>query len=422
MRHWDELRFGERIPAMSRFRDLRLLILGSLIALGCDQRFQEHTQTIRPGGTPSGPVAETSDSGHQVVAPNSNAYRPNPAKQTPANPASTVRDGWTPIPIPNVGSPAFETTAREYLFCFWNVENLFDDVNDGRTGQGDKEYDPWLANHPDILKLKLSKLADALLAMNGGKGPDILALAEVESVRAAQLLQYTLNARISDPELHYRNVLMKEVKVGRHIAPAILTRLPVVADRTRHVGTSAQRILEGHIVVEGRELIVIASHWTSRLREENTRQRGEYGDKIYGECNAIWHANPNADILICGDFNDNPTDVSVTQHLHATGDLNRVRNSSSLSLFNLFADKSATSGFGTEYERGWNIFDQIVVSPGMIDGHAWNVEPDTLQVGNHLAQPGERLHKPWRFGGERDSGPRGYSDHFPVMVKLRLNR
>ncbi|MFO0867053.1 MAG: hypothetical protein U0744_20830 [Gemmataceae bacterium] len=408
---------------MSRFRDLCLLVHCSLLALGCDQRLQEHTQTIRPGGMPSsGSVTETSDSGHQVVIPNTNAYRPVPSKQTPANPASTSRDGWTPIPIPNVGIPSSESPGREYLFCFWNVENLFDDINDGRTGQGDKEYDPWLAHNPDILKLKLSKLADALLGMNGGKGPDILAIAEVESLRAAQLLQFTLNSRLADPELHYRNVLIKEVKVGRHIAPAILTRLPVAADRTRHLGTSAQRILEGHIVVDGRELIVIASHWTSRLREENSRQRGEYGDKIYGECNAIWHSNPNADILVCGDFNDNPNDASVTQHLRATGDVNRVRNNASLSLFNLFADKSATSGFGTEYERGWNIFDQIVVSPGMIDGHSWNVEPDTLQVGSHLAQANDRNRRPWRFGGEKDTNPRGYSDHFPVMVKLRLDR
>lgn len=406
---------------MSRLRVLCLFVLCLLPAIGCDQRLPDHAQSIRPGTVSSSSASEASDSGYQVVVPNPNAVRPSTVKQTPASPASTPRDGWTPIPIPNVGLSGFETPTREYLFCFWNVENLFDDVNDGRTGQGDKEYDPWLANHPDILKLKLSKLADALLAMNGGKGPDILAIAEVESMRAAQLLQFTLNARLPE-ELHYRNVLMKEVKIGRHIAPAILTRLPVAADRTRHVGTSAQRILEGHIVVEGRELIVIASHWTSRLRDENVRQRSEYADKIYGECNAIWHSNPNADILVCGDFNDNPSDVSVTQHLHATGDLARIRNNSSLSLFNLFADKSATSGFGTEYERGWNIFDQIVVSPGMIDGAAWNVEPETLQVGSNLAQPGERLRKPWRFGGEKDHNPRGYSDHFPVTVKLRLDR
>src|SRR4051794_26684083 len=62
----------------------------------------------------------------------------------------------------------------QVFFCLWNVENFFDDVDDGRKGPGDKEYDPWLANHPEMLKLKLDKLTEALLKMNDGKGPDII--------------------------------------------------------------------------------------------------------------------------------------------------------------------------------------------------------------------------------------------------------
>ena len=79
-----------------------------------------------------------------------------------------------------------------YLFCFWNVENFFDDNNDGRKAAGDKVYDPWFAENPDILKLKLSRLTEVLLKMNGGKGPDIIALAEVETPRAAELLNMPL--------------------------------------------------------------------------------------------------------------------------------------------------------------------------------------------------------------------------------------
>src|SRR5205807_309805 len=101
----------------------------------------------------------------------------------------------------------------------------------------------------------LDKLSEALLKLNQGRGPDILAIAEVESLRAAELLQKALNDRLSDATLHYGNVLMKEVTAGRHIAPAILTRLPVVRDRTRLHG-SRQRILEGHIVINGQELVV----------------------------------------------------------------------------------------------------------------------------------------------------------------------
>src|SRR5713226_2376432 len=73
-----------------------------------------------------------------------------------------------------------EESGQSYLFCFWNVENLFDDHLDGRTHKADKEFDRWFAENPNLLKLKLDHLSTALLEMNHGKGPDIVAIAEVE--------------------------------------------------------------------------------------------------------------------------------------------------------------------------------------------------------------------------------------------------
>src|SRR5262249_16775883 len=144
-----------------------------------------------------------------------------------------------------------------------------------------KEYDTWLSSNPQALQQKLDRLTEVLLKMNGGRGPDILALVEGESLRAAQLLQQALNAKLSDPSLHYKEPLMKEVAVGRHIAPTIITRLPVVRDRTRSYDKS-MRIVEGRITVEGKELVVIASHWTSRLTDKTGKSRAKYADKIYG--------------------------------------------------------------------------------------------------------------------------------------------
>lgn len=313
------------------------------------------------------------------------------------------------------------SSADGYLFCFWNVENLFDDRDDQRTGQGDKEYDPWLARNPDVLQLKLSKLTEALLKLNGGKGPDIFAMCEVESVRAAELLQQALNARL-DPSLHYTSVLMNEVKVGRHIAPAILTRLPVVKDRTRGYGARF-RIIEGHIEVDGHKLIVLAAHWTSRLQKENEKGRHEYADKLYGAANAMYKSDPDADVLICGDFNDTPDDPAVVQSLHASGDEAAVRaRPPHLALLNLMANKDAAAGFGTHFYNRWMIFDHIVVAPGLLDTKGWSCEPKSLQVVQTLTKPGDTRGRPWRFGGEKDSGPRGYSDHFPVTVRLKVQR
>jgi endonuclease/exonuclease/phosphatase family metal-dependent hydrolase len=310
---------------------------------------------------------------------------------------------------------------RDYLLCFWNVENFFDDQRDNRAGPGDKEYDGWFADHPEMLNLKLAKLSEALLKMKNGRGPDILAIAECESIRAAQLLQQALNKRISEPSLHYQTVLMKEVTQGRHIAPAILTRLPVVKDKTKSYGTR-MRIIEGHIVVDGHELVVMASHWTSRLKEGNERGREDYADKIYGAANAIYHANPAADVLICGDFNDTPNDISVTQHLHASADVNAVKaGGQHLHLLDLMADKDANKGFGTHYYQShWLIFDHIVASPGLLDSAGWTCEPSSVTVVNNLTKPSDKKHRPWRFGGEKEKGERGYSDHFPVTVKLKV--
>jgi endonuclease/exonuclease/phosphatase family metal-dependent hydrolase len=311
----------------------------------------------------------------------------------------------------------------EFFFCFWNVENFFDDRDDGRTGPGDREYDKWFAEHPEMLQQKLEHLTKALLALNDGKGPDILALAEVESPRAAELLQQALNKGLQERNVpdQYEHVLMKPVSAGRHIATAILTRLPVVGDRTRLLDKRL-RILEGRIILDNKELILFASHWTSQLKQDSEGRREVYADKIYGAANAIFHNNPAADILICGDFNETPDAEAVTKHLHGTGDLQAVRASASLLLFNVMANKEASQGFGTHYYRHWLIYDQILASPGLLDERGWSYVPDSVKVINTLSKEQDRQHRPWRFGSERERGPRGYSDHFPVTVRLRLHR
>jgi endonuclease/exonuclease/phosphatase family metal-dependent hydrolase len=312
--------------------------------------------------------------------------------------------------------------ADHYLFCFWNAENLFDDEDDHRSSRADQAYDRWFAHDPAALQLKLDHLSDALVALNDGRGPDILALAEVEDVRAAELLRDALNRKLEDSSLHYTNVLMKELKnAGRHIAPAILTRLPVWHDKTRLRG-SRLRILEGHVEVNGRELVILASHWTSRVSDEEGGRRDKYADQLYGTFRGMYHNNPAVDLLICGDFNDPPDDESVTQHLHAIGDREAVLAAHDEPLLlDLMADKDPRE-FGTHYHaRKWYIFDQIVVSPGLLDDEGWTVEPDSVRVVNTLVKPNDHQHRPWAFGNERERAPRGYSDHFPVTVELRVD-
>jgi endonuclease/exonuclease/phosphatase family metal-dependent hydrolase len=317
-------------------------------------------------------------------------------------------------------APAGTPGTGTYLLCFWNVENLFDDQDDDRHTRGDKEYDSWFAEDKVALKQKLDNLAGVILGMNDGKGPDILALAEVESARAAELVQQRLNAGLKDRSLHYTTVLFKNPSGGRHIATAILTRLPVEKGKTRLLGKRL-RILQGQVVVADRPLTIIASHWSSRISDKTGATRGKYADLIYGHFKGMVLANPKVDFLVCGDFNDNPDDESVTTHLWATEDAAGVRSSGDEpKLFNLMGSLWQ-KGSASIYNRATPyLFDQICVSPGMLDDEGWSVVPDTARVVPQMAQANGR---PNRFGGPKDRRPmtaRGASDHFPVIVRLRV--
>jgi endonuclease/exonuclease/phosphatase family metal-dependent hydrolase len=326
---------------------------------------------------------------------------------------------WLLLGCADSRQPAVSPDPQDYLFCFWNVENLFDDQEDDRLQGVDREFDHWFATEPSILKLKLSHLSEALTEMNGRRGPDIIALAEVESLHAAELLRDAMNSRLQDPSLHYTHVLFKDPKGGRHISTTIITRLPVKPDRTQLHGHRL-RILEGHIQVNGHDLVVLATHWTSRLTDKTGAQRAKYADQIYGVYNAMYHSNEQVDLLIAGDFNDPPDSPSVAEHLHASADIEAFHYGGNKPLLlDLFA-RPVFSHLGTIYGEGkWSIFDQIVVSPGLLDNKGWSCDPATAQIVNSLYRAGDKRHLPWRFGNSH-AKDHGYSDHFPVTVRLKV--
>ena len=325
----------------------------------------------------------------------------------------------------------------DYLFCFWNTENFFDNKLNGWRNEPDKDFDRWFADNPAVFEQKVKNLTEVLAALNDGQGPDILALAEVEAdSTAAEALKDSLNKAIKPDTPPYRHLLMKNPHGGRNIVTVILTRLPVVADRTQLIG-KRHRILEGHIVVDGQDLAVLATHWTSRVSDKAGEGRAKYADQIYGRFRAMHKANADVSLLICGDFNDNPDDPSVKDHLHATGDLNGVKaNGDPPLLFDVFANlwaenkgKAEKDKVGSHYYRGHAfLFDQIVVSPGMVNGQgSWQCLADTATIVKHrfVVPRGRTKGRPLAFGNEKEKVPlaeRGVSDHLPVTVRLRVKR
>lgn len=329
---------------------------------------------------------------------------------TPRGPVNPPRP---PAPVPAPG-------AEGYLFCTWNAENLFDDEDDPADHDPDED---WFAAHPGVVREKAARLAQALLLQNGGRGPDILVVVEVETRRAAELLRSALNDALPTAD-RYATLIHRDNRTGRRIEPAVLSRLPGRDDLTRTF--HADRTLEAHLVgPAGAPLVVLASHWTSRLRGETEGRRASYADHLYRAACDLTAADPAADVLIAGDFNDEPGDPSVVDHLHALADADRVldaaRAGGPLLLLDLTARLDPKRGEGTYFYGGrWQVFDHIVAAPGLLDQAGWRVLPETLHVENPVALRTGRDGRPWRFGGPTAVNPRGYSDHFAVSVRLAV--
>ncbi|MCA1684388.1 MAG: hypothetical protein LC745_00075, partial [Planctomycetia bacterium] len=182
------------------------------------------------------------------------------------------RGALDPPPLP---APA-PAGADGYLFCTWNAENLFDDDDDLANHDPDED---WFAANPDAVRDKVEQLARALRLQNGGRGPDILVVVEVETRRAAELLRDALNDGLSATD-RYTTLVHRDNRTGRRIEPAVLARLPGRDDLTRTF--HADRTLEAHLVGPGgAPLVVLASHWTSRLRGETESRRASYADHVY---------------------------------------------------------------------------------------------------------------------------------------------
>ncbi len=316
------------------------------------------------------------------------------------------RSGHRPPPPP-------EAAEGGYLACVWNVENFYDDRDDPDIHDEDED---WFGRNPELVRQKVDRLCEALLMQGKGRGPDLVAMVEVENLRAAEMIRAALNRRLPEP-LQYRYTFFRENRTGRHFAPAVVSRLPGAVDEGLQFQATL-RILPVRLEVNGAPLTVLVSHWTSRLTDHDGTKRNRYGDALY---RAARNLGGSADLLICGDFNDEPSDPSVRDHLHAIADASVVSHADGpLRLLDLTASLDPARSGTIAYRGHRQLFDHIVASPGLLDPKGWLVLPATLRVEDGPTLRDGRADRPWRFGGPNERKARGFSDHFALSVRLSV--
>lgn len=340
---------------------------------------------------------------------------------------------------------------NRYHVAFWNLENLF--APEGFAGRP-----PWLADAvrkdlsgwtQALFDRKVDQLARIIVQMNGGAGPDLLGVCEVENRFALQALVDRLNARL--PARHYDMVHADATRDQRGIDTAFVydtQRLSAnlneffshwVMRRTGTRDISQCTFVTG----AGNELVALANHWPSRSAPAGAGPQYSAGFRATaGETLGYWHERirevkgENAAVLGFGDFNDDPFDASLRVHAVALRERGDVERAKSAKFFNLswgHLSQEATDHRGgqrtlngTLYFGGdGNVFDQILVSPGLLTGSgALKVQGDSARIEAIADMVDHRVGEgPIRFGlpkGDATSNVNleGYSDHFPVSVVI----
>ncbi len=304
---------------------------------------------------------------------------------------------------------------------FYNVENLFDTIDNPSTR--DEDFLPGSKIEWNTAKytFKLKNIARVIAAMDTNGFPNFLGMSEVEN-------RLVLEDLVARPELETAGyaILHVEDTDPRGIEVAAIYRknyfqpISVQTFRPETIVKEQRHILyvKGRIAT-GDTLHLFVNHWSSRFGgvEKTAAARNRLAAALRQKVDSLFLENANAHIVIMGDFNDNPTDESITTYLGA-GAANEAFEPKQL--YNL-ALEPYMNGEGSYFYRQWDMFDQIMVSPSLIQ--AKKLKASGQQVVKYewmLFYPRQSTARPNRSAsGTKYFG--GFSDHLPVMIRLFKN-
>jgi len=307
---------------------------------------------------------------------------------------------------------------------FYNVENLFDTQDDSLTR--DEEFLPEGDRHWTYKRMrrKIVRIYQTMVALSEGDMPVVIGLCETENREVLNLLVYETPLC----RLNYR-IIHRESPDSRGIDVAILYRPDVFdPDSTGwlHVPLPGDGTTREILMVRGKlwqnvPAYFYVNHWPSRYggAGASNAKRLAAASTLAVSINQVLISDPEANIIIMGDLNDEPGDESVL----AINKILAKATGNPTYLVNLSVKTSFTDLSGTIKHRGsWSVFDQFFVTPSVISGNNgcrlvggkaeifkadFLLEPDKTYTGlrPYRTYIGPVYHK-------------GFSDHLPVSILL----
>jgi len=313
---------------------------------------------------------------------------------------------------------------------FYNVENLFDTFDDPEKDDNDFLPEGAMRWTTGRYYNKLNNIAKVITSAGEWDTPALVGLCEVENEKVMKdLTQYSplrkMNYRFiitNSPDVRGINVaLLYQREKFKYLEHNIYTiRFPYNANkRTRDI-----LHVTGQVSMQD-TLDVFICHFPSRRggETESEPDRLFVASILKAKSDSIMQIRKNGCVVIMGDFNDEPSNRSLSQILSAQPVSKDISINNLYNLFSTFEKRKNTGSY--KFQRQWNMLDQIIVSGNLIAGnqlirvlpHTANIFYRDFMLTDDKTYGGKRPKK--TYHGRKHEG--GYSDHFPVVVDFIVN-
>ena len=297
-------------------------------------------------------------------------------------------------------------------FVELNCENLFDYRHD--EGKDDTEYLPEATRHWTKKRYwrKLNNIAQSLLSCSEDGIPDLIALCEVENDSVLNdLTKRSLLRNAGYEYLMTSSPDLRGIDVALLYSPftfSPISSYPLRVTPVENMRPTRDILYTCGQTVSGDTLHVFVVHMPSRFGGERYSRpfRQAAADRLCLSVDSIQAVTSEPKILIAGDFNDGD-DSLIIQQIEQHGIRNLTKEAS--------APKDIHGTY--RYKGQWESIDHILGSP-----YIYNKVETAFIHAPHFLLEVEPLYgglKPRRtYNGMRYQP--GYSDHLPLVVKIKL--
>ncbi len=324
---------------------------------------------------------------------------------------------------------AQEKKFKIHTVAFYNLENLFDTINDPNKFD---EFSPMMelkTNRAAIYKKKVKNMARVIADIGAdvtNNAPAIIGVSEVEN---REVLEDVVNDSLLLEKdygiVHYNSPDTRGIDVAILYQKKIFTpthtsshTLKIYDDASKkRVYTRDQLFVTGNL--DGDVIHVIVNHWPSRRGgEARSRPKRVAAAKLSKHLiDSVQAINPYAKIFIMGDLNDNPTNESVKGILKAKKDRKKVGLKGIYNPFEGFYKK----GLGSNaYRDTWSLFDQILMTKPLLekDYSSFRFYKAGIFNKNYLINNRGQYKGYPKRSFSNGTFTDGFSDHFPVYVYI----